>query len=119
MDKIILSGVKFYGHHGHTAVERKLGQRFSVDVELSIRAQKPGDQLKLSDTVDYSKVFKKILDVGEGTSLELIEGVAENIASVLLDSFPVEEVKVTVKKLHPPMKGFLDFAAVEISRKKK
>lgn len=33
MDKMVLRGMEYYGYHGVFAEERKLGQRFYVDLE--------------------------------------------------------------------------------------
>ncbi|MGB9805063.1 dihydroneopterin aldolase, partial [Desulfofundulus sp.] len=33
MDRVILKGMEFYGYHGVLPEERRMGQRFIVDVE--------------------------------------------------------------------------------------
>jgi 7,8-dihydroneopterin aldolase/epimerase/oxygenase len=40
MDKMYVTGMKFYGYHGVFAEEQKLGQRFSVDVILLLDLSK-------------------------------------------------------------------------------
>ena len=33
--KILVSGIKFHGYHGLTRIEREIGVRYSVDVEMT------------------------------------------------------------------------------------
>ena len=33
--KIVVAGIKFHGHHGLTRIEREIGVRYSVDVEMA------------------------------------------------------------------------------------
>ena len=114
-DQILLTGMKFFGHHGCTAEERALGQMLSVDVELNLELSKAGKSDDLSDTVDYVAVFDEIKIIAEG-SYALIETVAENIADKILSSFaPVETVKVIVRKAAPAEVGEFD-AVVSITR---
>ena len=55
-DRILLNGLHFYARHGALAAERELGQRFLVDLELSVDARPAGRSDDLSLTVDYAAV---------------------------------------------------------------
>jgi len=35
MDKIVLKGIRFHGYHGLTRMEREVGGRYSIDLELA------------------------------------------------------------------------------------
>ena len=50
---------------------------------------------------------------------QLIEALAETLASEILDRFPVDEVGLTVRKLLPPVEQMLTYVSVEIHRKRK
>ena len=114
-DQILLTGMKFFGHHGCSAEERALGQIVIVDVELNLDLSKAGKSDELNDTVDYVAVFDEIKIIAEG-SYALIETVAENIADKILSRFTlVETVKVTLRKAAPVEIGDFD-AAVSITR---
>lgn len=115
-DKIILAGMKFYGHHGVLPEERKLGQRFVVDVELYVSLQVPGIADELHTTVDYAKVYDVIRARMEGPPFRLLEALAESIASDLLEVFPVETVKLRIMKPGAPVNGIFDYMGVEITR---
>lgn len=117
-DKIILQGMVFYGYHGVNPEERELGQRFVVDLELSKDLSAAGLSDDLAMTVNYASVFKVTREVVEGDGCNLIETVAERVASTLLARFPLEAARVRVRKPWAPVKGsVLDWVAVEIYRK--
>ncbi|MEW9702484.1 dihydroneopterin aldolase [Paenibacillus sp. SI8] len=118
MDKIILSRMQFFGHHGVFQEENQLGQRFYVDVELMVPLDKPGKSDHLDDTINYAEVFFKVKDIVEGRTFKLIEALAENIASELLHTYTsINEVTVRVIKPHPPFAVIFDGVTVEINRK--
>ncbi len=117
-DKICLEGMVFYGYHGATPAERELGQRFIVDLEVEKDLFKAGGSDDLVDTVDYSALYKVVKDTVQGASRNLLESVAQIIAARVLEEFPVEAVRVKVKKPDVPIKGsVLAGASVEIHRR--
>lgn len=118
-DKIILEGMVFYGYHGVNQAERELGQRFVVDLEISKDLSEAGLADDLEKTVNYASVFKAAREVVEGPPANLIETVAERLAGAVLDRFPVEAVRVRIRKPWAPVKGsVLGSAAVEILRRR-
>jgi 7,8-dihydroneopterin aldolase/epimerase/oxygenase len=117
-DEILLEGMRFYGYHGVNPEEQALGQRFAVDVVLVVDLRRAGQSDELAHTVSYSAVYKVVRGIVEGEPRQLIEAVAESIASEILASFQVVgDVTVTVRKPEVPMKGsMLDAAGVRIRR---
>ncbi|MEE9198950.1 MAG: dihydroneopterin aldolase [Dehalococcoidia bacterium] len=118
-DRIILEGMVFYSYHGVSAEEKARGQRIVVDLELATDLRPAGKSDDLKDTVDYGDVYRLVKSVVEGPSHDLIESLAEEIGSRVLADYPVEEVRVKVKKPEVSIKGsILSSAAVEIVRRK-
>ena len=117
-DEILLEGMRFYAYHGVNPEERVLGQRFTVDVSLGVDLRRAGESDDLDDTVSYSTIYKLVRGIVEGEPRNLIEAVAETIASRILADFPaVARVTVTVRKPEAPLKGaILDAAGVRITR---
>jgi dihydroneopterin aldolase len=118
MDKIILEGMEFYGYHGTTPEERKLGQRFILDVELFLDLQPAGVSDDLDRTVNYAQVFETVQAIVGGPPYQIIEALAEAVAQALLEQFPVAEIMVRVKKPQAPVPGRFAWVAAEITRKK-
>lgn len=118
MDRILLGDLAFYGYHGVREEERRLGQRFLVDVELSLDLGPAGQSDDLGQTVDYSQVYRVVRDIVEGPPRSLIEAVAEAIARELLSRFSaLASVLVRVKKPWAPIAGsHAGVIAVEVTR---
>lgn len=118
-DRIILAGIECYGYHGVKDAERELGQRFLVDVALSLDLRHAGLSDDLTDTVDYGEVCRLARSIVEGEPCRLIEAVAERIASALLDAYPIEAATVRVAKPAAPIAGvFFREVAAEITRRR-
>jgi dihydroneopterin aldolase len=119
-DKILLTGMIFFGYHGTLAPENELGQRFVVDVELRCDLRPAGEADDLALTVDYSQVHEQVRAVVEGPPLKLTEAVAERIAQAILGEHElVEAVRVKVTKPNVRLGStVLDGSAVEIFRER-
>ena len=116
MDKITLSGLKFWGYHGFLPEEKVLGQHFIIDLVMEADLQPAGKQDDLSLTINYGAVYEVIKAVVEEERYDLIEALAERIAQKVLAGFAVITVTVTVNKPHAPIPGNFDNVAVEIRR---
>lgn len=120
MDKILLNNLQFYGYHGLLPEEKKIGQRFNVDLELFLNLQKAGETDDMKDSIHYGHVHELIKGIVEGKSMNLIEAVAETIASELFAKFSLlSACTVKVTKPDPPIPGHYQSVAVEIFREKK
>lgn len=108
--------MSFYGFHGVTAAEKETGRRFEVDCELKIDVAEPGQTDMLSDTVDYTAVYKSIEKIVAGKAYALVERLAAELARSLLEEFSVYEVTLRVRKLTPPIAGQIDYIEVEVTR---
>lgn len=115
MDKIILENMQFYGYHGVLPEENRLGQRFAVSLVIGTDTKAAAQGDDLSKSINYAEIHTAVKGIMEGTQVRLLETLAEAIAAKTL-SMGALTVRVTVKKLHPPIAGQMDFAAVEIER---
>jgi 7,8-dihydroneopterin aldolase/epimerase/oxygenase len=116
-DRIVLAGMVFLARHGVNEREKVEEQRFEIDVELEADTRAAGRSDDLAKTVDYRDVYEATRRVVEETSLELIESLAETIASEVLAANPsVEAVVVRVRKPDVDLGGPLESAGVEIRR---
>lgn len=115
-DTIFLEGIKFHGFHGLTRLERQIGVRLSVDVALVCDLERSGRSDRMADTVDYARVYEKVIEVGRGPSHRLLESFALTLIDAMLEAFPVDRVTVRVRKETPVIDGILDGIGVEMSR---
>ena len=117
-DSILLQNMMFYGYHGVYEYEREQGQRFYVDVELSLNFGKAATSDDLADTLNYVSVYQQVKNIMETRRFKLLEALAENIAQTLLNE-KVIQVTVRVRKPAVPLPGQLDFIQIEVTRSKK
>jgi 7,8-dihydroneopterin aldolase/epimerase/oxygenase len=116
MDTVILSGIETFAYGGVSAAERAIGQRYRIDVELSIDTRPPAASDAIEDAVHYGHVHDAAVSVLRSRPFNLLETAADRIASSILQQFPVDQVKVRLSKLLPPIDGVVATAAVEIVR---
>ena len=119
MDKIILKGIQFHGYHGVAEAERQLGQKYEINLELMTDLSAAGKTDDLTHTIDYAQVVQLVIEIGTQGSFQLFEALAEKIAGEILTQFQIEEVRITAKKLSPPIEPTLTYAGVEIHRTRK
>ena len=81
MDKLIIKGIRFHGHHGVPEAERQVGGHYEVDATLGCPLINPGNTDALTDTVNYAEVVSCIVEIGTQQSFQLIEALAEKMAS--------------------------------------
>lgn len=119
-DKIILTGIEIYGHHGCSEEEQQRGQIIKVDLELNLNLAKSGKTDDLNDTVDYSEILFHVERIAGGKSRKLIETIAEEIAEKILNEYEkIDSLKVTLHKPFANLPIKYDDVAVEIFRGRK
>lgn len=117
MDKIFLKNVEIFASHGVFREEKILGQKFILDIELSLDTKEAGVTGDLTKSVHYGELCHKIEDVFTKKSYDLIETAAQKVADYILYNYDlVHSVKVTLKKPWAPIGRHLDYAGVEINR---
>lgn len=112
--RLILTGLTAFGYHGHNPAERKLGQVFTADLEVSLDTRKAAASDHLEDTISYPILEKTARRILEGKPANLLESVAERIATAILKHPEVSQVTVRVTK-RPPLPNLNAFS-VEITR---
>ena len=116
MDKILIRGLRFYGRHGVSEEERRVGGHYQVDAEISYDLSAAGRSDDLSDTIDYGEVCRLLQRVGRETQHQLLESLADAMASAVLEAFPAQGLLIRLRKLSPPIDAHLDSVGVEIKR---
>jgi 7,8-dihydroneopterin aldolase/epimerase/oxygenase len=78
--------------------ERRIKQTVVVDIELSADCARAALTDEVADTLDYRKVVKRVLGFIEASECRLIETLAERLARLVLEEFPVEWVRISLSK---------------------
>ena len=111
-----MKNIAFYGYHGTNAHEAELGQRFFMDVEMSLDLGEAIAADDLDRTVNYKAVFEDVRKIAENERFRLLESLAESIACTILERYRVERVVIRIRKPSVPLEGILDHVEVEVDR---
>ncbi|MGH3102501.1 MAG: dihydroneopterin aldolase [Gaiellaceae bacterium] len=112
---IELSGLELFGYHGVLDDERREGQRFLFDLWL----EGPDDAARsdrIADAIDYRDVAAAVREVSDGHAFRLLEALATAVADTLLERFPLERVRVRVRKPDVRLADPVEAAAVSVER---
>src|SRR3972149_8622033 len=118
MDRLSIKDIECIGHCGIKEEERRVGQRISADLQVTLDLSKATVSDRLEDTVDYVSLCDKVVSIGRGDSYNLLETLAERIAREILQGFKVSEVTVRLRKCPAPVEAIKGHFEVEVTRKK-
>lgn len=79
--------------------EKTIQQTLQFDIEMRTDTRQAAQIDDLSKTVDYAVVADDVVKLAKENQVELIETVADMVADKILKDYPVESVKVTLRKL--------------------
>lgn len=114
--RIVLKSMEFHAFHGCYELERKVGNRFSVDVEITTELGEVAAEDAVEKAVNYLSVYEAIRQQMSVTQ-RTIERVAMNIIDAIHSGFPqVRHVKCSVSKLAPPLGGKVERVSVVLEK---
>jgi dihydroneopterin aldolase len=112
-----IAGLELFGRHGLLEAERIRGQRFLVDLRLET-AEDAARSDRIEDAVDYRAVAAAVAELFGARRYQLIEALATEIADGLLERFPVDSVRLRVRKPDVVLGAPVEHAAVEVIRRR-
>jgi 7,8-dihydroneopterin aldolase/epimerase/oxygenase len=78
--------------------ERRVRQRVTINLEMGADIARAAASDRLDDTLNYKAVAKRVIAYVESSEFQLIETLAERIAGLLLEEFPIPWCRVTLDK---------------------
>lgn len=108
-------GLELHGFHGVLEEERRDGQRFLFDLWLDVPDISSRTD-RIEDAVDYRDVVACVRGVSDGRKFQLLEALSAAVADALIARFPVERVRVRVRKPDVQLGVPLEHAAVTAER---
>jgi 7,8-dihydroneopterin aldolase/epimerase/oxygenase len=109
-------GIELVGYHGVLENERRLGQRFLVDVWLEPTGERAAQTDTIEDAVDYREVIALVREVSEARAYQLLEALATAIADRLRAGLAVSTVRVRVRKPDVRLELPVEHAAITVER---
>ncbi len=96
IERIHIEQLSVPAHIGVTAAERKKAQTLGLNITLWPRSGTFNE--KLEDTIDYAAVAKMVTSFVASADHQLIETLADNLATELTKHFALKRVEVEVRK---------------------
>jgi dihydroneopterin aldolase len=116
-DAIFVTGLLIHAHHGVMEHESKVGQRFILDLVLSIDLDDAARSDKLADTASYAAIVECATQAFTARNHKLVESAAGAVAEAILSEFTkVSAVRVTIHKPHAPIAATFADVGVTIVR---
>jgi len=117
-DRITITGIEAFGHHGVLPHERAIGQGFVVDATLELDLAPAGASDALTDTIDYGTLSADLAAIVAGEPHDLIETLAHRLVERCLADGRVRAAEVTVHKPHAPLTVVAKDVAVHVRRER-
>ena len=117
MDKIKITGLKIFAHHGVFPEETKNGQDFYVNATLYLDCRPAGITDVLEKSVNYGEVSHFITKFLQEHTYQLIETAAEQTTKALLLEYPlIEKIEFELCKPQAPIGLPFENVSVTIER---
>lgn len=117
MDKLLIKDIRLYGYHGVHEEETLNGQPFLIQAELGIEERRTRSE-ELETTVNYAQCYEIIKEEFNTPHL-LLENLSLSIMEALFAyDERIEEIRLRIEKLRPPVPGDLGSLGVELCRNK-
>ncbi|MDA4136258.1 MAG: dihydroneopterin aldolase [Thaumarchaeota archaeon] len=97
-DRIFVDNLRLSCRVGITPEERLKSQEVLLDVSLSLSLAPAAASDSVKDTVNYKEIMERVSRFVSSKEFSLLESLAEGVAAVALEAFPVERVTVKARK---------------------
>lgn len=119
MNFIEINGMKFHSFIGHFEEEKKVGNKFNVDIKIKTDCKKSGQSDNLKDAIDYVEIYNVIKDEMQ-KKCNLVENAAARIKSSIFENFPqAQSIVLKISKLSPKIGGIVDKMSIIIEEERK
>jgi 7,8-dihydroneopterin aldolase/epimerase/oxygenase len=117
MLSIQLHQLQFRAYHGLHEEEKINGNDFEVDAVIHYHPQKIIQSI--DETINYEEVYK-LIETRMQKATPLLETIAMEIAHEILNKFLLaEEIKISIKKINPPIKNLKGSVGVSFEFKRR
>ena len=98
MDKILIEGISVNAIIGTLDHERVRRQNLLIDIEISLDLKKAAATDDLFQSVDYSEIERRTVEIAETSSFKLLEALAGALGNMLLSYELVQSARVSLFK---------------------
>lgn len=116
MDKIFIRGLEVETIVGLHGWERQLPRPLILHLELGMDARDAAASDQVRDAVDYDAAARAVRALAEQAQPQLLETLAEKIARMLFEQYPILSLKLAIDK--PGAVAGVKSVGVEIDRRR-
>lgn len=114
LDTVFIRGLTVDTIIGCHDWEKQKTQVVRFDIEMAWDLRNAGKSDRLGDTLDYSAVAERINEYCQSFQFELVEALADSVATLIMTEFSVPGLRLRVAK--PEVMGNTIDVGVQISR---
>lgn len=114
MDKVLIKNLSVRGIIGINDWEREKKQEILINITLYADLSRAGESDKITDTVNYRTITKRIIAHAETAERFTVEALANDLINICMEESGISGAKVRVEK--PGAVRFSDSVGVEIER---
>ena len=118
MNKILLEGIRLDIRVGTTEEERSEPQLCGLDLVVEADLKAAGRSGDLKHTSDYGAIFRLLEAHCSQNSFTLLEEIGQQLCDKIFDQYPVESIKLKIRKLNP-FSSRVSAVGVELRRNRK
>jgi 7,8-dihydroneopterin aldolase/epimerase/oxygenase len=97
-DVIFIHGLELPTLIGVYPAERLQKQPIILDLDLFVNVRDAAKSDHIKDALDYDAIVQKVTECVVASQFQLIESLAEYIATVILNNFAVKKLRLVLKK---------------------
>ena len=97
-DTVFIRGLKAVSVIGCYDWERDIRQTLVIDLELEAEFARAAQTDALEDALDYAAISQRVIAVCDASRFQLLEALAEHLASIVLAEFSIERLRMTITK---------------------
>tara|TARA_Y100000991_G_scaffold198847_1_gene170186 strand:- start:264 stop:611 length:348 start_codon:yes stop_codon:yes gene_type:complete len=98
VDTVFISGLRATSVIGCYDWERDIRQTLVIDLKLKADFARAAETDALTDALDYAAISKRVIAVCDESRFQLLEALAEHLATLLLTEFSIARLQMTVTK---------------------
>lgn len=98
MDKVFIRGLSIQTTIGFFAWEKEIKQTLVIDLAMGWDTAKAAENDELAKTLDYADISEAIAIFANNNPVDLVETLAERLASYLMESYHIPWLKLSIGK---------------------
>jgi len=114
MDKVLIKGLRIQTTIGFYQWEKEIKQTLVMDLAMGWNTAAAAENDELAKTLDYAEISTEIEKFANQNPVDLIETLAERLASFLMNQYAIPWLKLTINK--PGAVHNTETVGVEIER---